>query len=107
MARIWTIVSLLGLLAGCGIKPTRMAKPEDPQGRYRDQIEVAQRLLDQREDWGDRVEWEVKKAGDGWEVTGWRIEHPDRKGPDRYLPWGYSVIEIDSRLVAVKYLRKG
>ena len=84
-----------------------MDKPEDPQGQYRDQIEVARQVLAQKEDWADRAEWEVSKSGDGWEVTAWRVEHPDRKGADRYLPWGYSVIELDNRLVAIHYKRKG
>jgi hypothetical protein len=84
-----------------------MAQPEDPQGRYHDQIEAAKRLLLQKENWADRAEWEVVKTSDGWQLTAWRVEHPDAKGPNRYLPWGYSVIELDSRLVAVGYHHKG
>jgi hypothetical protein len=84
-----------------------MEQPEDPEGRYHDQIQVAKRLLDQKEQWSDRAEWEVRKSGDGWEVIAWRVEYPDRKGPNRYLPWGYSTIELDSRMVAVHYRRKG
>ena len=101
------IALLLVMLAGCGVGTSRMEHPEDPQGRYRDQIAAARRLLDQKEDWADRAEWEVNKSGDGWEVIAWRVEHPERKGPDRYVPWGYSVIELDRRLVAVHYHRKG
>ena len=56
-----------------------MNQPEDPQGRYRDQIAVAKGLLEQKEDWADRAEWEVLQSGDGWEVIAWRVEHPDRK----------------------------
>lgn len=55
----------------------------------------------------DRAEWEVVKAKDGWEVIAWRVEHPECKGPSRYLPWGYSVIELDSRLETIGYRRKG
>ena len=84
-----------------------MAQPEDPQGRYREQIAVAQKLLDQKEPWADRVEWEVLESSNGWEVIAWRVEHPEEKGPNRYLPWGYSVIEVDRRLVTVGYHRKG
>lgn len=84
-----------------------MEQAEDPQGRYREQIAVANRLLRQKEEWADRAEWEVLKSRDGWEVIAWRIEHPEAKGPNRYLPWGYSVIELDSRLVVVGYRRKG
>lgn len=84
-----------------------MAQPEDPQGRYREQISSAQRLLQQKVPWADRAEWEVIKKPEGWEVIAWRVEHPDRKGPDRYLPWGYSVIQLDGRLVTVGYKPKG
>lgn len=104
MARLWKIAVLfIPLLQGCGDAPSRMAHPEDPLGRYREQIAVARRLLDQRSAWADRAEWEVQKNGDGWKLTAWRIEHPERRGPERYVPWGYSVIEIDSRLVATSY----
>ena len=84
-----------------------MAHPEDPQGRYHDQIEAAKRLLEQKENWADRAEWEVLKTGDGWQVIAWRVEHPDAKGSARYLPWGYSVIDLDARLVTINYHRKG
>lgn len=84
-----------------------MEHPDDPQGPYRDQIAAAEQVLEQKEDWANRAEWEVSKTADGWEVIAWRVERPERKGPDRYLPWGYSVIELDGRLVAVHYHRRG
>jgi hypothetical protein len=105
MFRIWMIAVCL-VLSGCGEKPGRMEHPEDPLGRYREQIAVAARVLAQNESWADRAEWEVLKSGDGWRVVAWRIEYPDRKGPDRYLPWGYSVIELDSRMEAMSYRAK-
>jgi hypothetical protein len=107
MHKYWRIAAVLTLLFGCSGRVSRMEQAEDPQGRYRDQITVARRLLAQKEEWADRAEWEVLRAGDGWEVIAWRVEHPERKGAARYLPWGYSVIELDSRLVAVHYVRKG
>ena len=36
-----------------------------------------------------------------------RMEQPESKGPSRYVPWGYSVIELDRRTVAIHYHRKG
>jgi hypothetical protein len=107
MHRCWIVALVLSLLCGCGGETARMEHPEDPQGRYREQIAVAQRLLEQKENWADRAEWEVLKSNDGWEVIAWRVEHPERKGPGRYLPWGYSVIELDRRMVAINYHRKG
>lgn len=84
-----------------------MEHPENPSGRYRTQIAAAQRLLEQKESWANRAEWEVIPKGDAFEVIAWRIEYPDRKGPLRYLPWGYSIILIDSRGTPVEYHRKG
>jgi hypothetical protein len=80
-----------------------MEHPEDPQGPFREQIAVAKRALEQNVDWADRAEWEVHNSGDGWEVIAWRVEHPERKGSERYLPWGYSTIELDRRMVAVHF----
>lgn len=84
-----------------------MSQAEDPQGRYREQIAAGQRVLSQKENWAGRAEWEVVDTGDGWKVIAWRIEHPGAKGAARYLPWGYSVINLDRRLVAIGYQRKG
>jgi len=84
-----------------------MERPEDPHGPFSRQIEVGQHVLQQYENWSDRAEWEVVKTSDGWMLTAWRVEHPDRKGAERYLPWGYSTIELDYRMVAIHYNRKG
>jgi hypothetical protein len=107
MGRHTIILVFCGWLCGCGGPGGRMDHPEDPQGRYREQIAAARALLEQREDWASRAEWEVVETGDGWQVIAWRVERPDRKGAERYLPWGYSEIELDRRLVAVHYHRKG
>ena len=107
MARYWTFALLAALCCGCGPASHRMDHPEDPQGRYHDQIAAARHLLEQKEDWADRAEWEVSRTSDGWEVIAWRIEYPERKGPERYLPWGYSIIDLDNRSVAVHYHSKG
>ena len=92
---------------GCADQVRRMDHAEDPEGQYSAQIQAARRLLGQKEDWVGRAEWEVNKQGDGWEVVAWRVEHPHQKGAMRYLPWGYSVIQLDSRCVPVNYRRKG
>ena len=80
-----------------------MAHPEDPEGRYKVQISAARRLLDQKVDWANRAEWEVQKQGAGWKVYAWRVEHPEAKGPMRYLPWGYFLIELDRNDQPVHY----
>src|SRR5581483_9741172 len=103
MVRAWLTVSALAVLCGCDRNVARMEQPDDPQGPHREQIAAARVLLEQKEDWADRAEWEVEKSGDGWKVIAWRVEHSNQHGPNRYLPWGYSVIELDSRSVAVHY----
>jgi len=97
----------VALLCGCGNRQARMEKPEDPKGRYHEQITAAKKLLEQKENWAERAEWEVSKTRTGWEVIAWRVEHPEKKGPARYLPWGYSIIQLDSRISAIHYERKG
>ncbi|MBI1842477.1 MAG: hypothetical protein HYR88_16690 [Verrucomicrobia bacterium] len=92
---------------GCADQARRMEHPADPDGEYSAQISAARRLLGQKETWAHRAEWEVNRQNDGWEVVAWRVEHPDRRGPLRYLPWGYSVIQLDSRCVPTHYRRKG
>jgi hypothetical protein len=107
MFRHLILLLTLLLLIGCSKRVVRMEHPEDPRGRFKEQIAAAKALLDQKESWGERAEWEVIKTSGGWQVIAWRIEHPDKKGPDRYLPWGYSLIELDSRMVTVGYKAKG
>lgn len=97
---------LLACLCGCG-GASRMDHPDSPQGPYHDQISAARELLEQKEDWADRAEWEVEKTGGGWRVTAWRVIYPNRKGAERYLPWGCSVIDLDRRLMATDYHRHG
>ena len=41
MARFWIIALVLVSLSGCDGRTARMEHPEDPQGRYREQIAVA------------------------------------------------------------------
>lgn len=100
------IIAML-VLVGCSGGSGRMERSEDPQGRYREHIAAAARVLRQEEDWADRAEWEVSPRGDGWVLTAWRVEHPEAKGSARYVPWGYAIIELDRRLVAVGYRKKG
>ena len=102
-----TLILLLALLCGCGGPAHRMDRADDPEGQFKEQIAAAKKLLEQKEQWADRAEWEVVRGDDGWKVTAWRVEHPDKTGSERYLPWGYSVIELDSRMVPVHYRRKG
>ena len=106
MAKGFLISVVLLILAGCGGQASRMEHPENPEGRYREQIATAQRVLAQNEDWADRAEWEVIAKKDGWDVVAWRVEHPEAKGAERYSPAGYSVIQLDNRLTPIHYLPK-
>ena len=57
------------MLCGCEKQSTRMEHPEDPQGRYSEQIAAAKRLLDQKENSANRAEWEAL------EIRGWLGSH--------------------------------
>lgn len=92
---------------GCSKRSVRMEHPADPKGSYAAQISAAKRLLDQREDWADRAEWEVLPLNEGWELIAWRIHYPDKKGPSRYLPWGYATIRLDRNLKPIYYKKRG
>lgn len=81
--------------------------PADPKGSYAAQISAAKRLLDQREDWGERAEWEVLPLKEGWELIAWRIHYPDKTGPSRYLPWGCATIRLDRNLKPIYYKKRG
>jgi hypothetical protein len=102
-----SLLILFLFLCGCSHEIARMREPEDTLGPYREQIAAAKHLLEQKENWADRAEWEVVPQDDGWKVIAWRVEHPEGKGASRYLPWGYSVIQLDRRTIAVDYQRKG
>lgn len=66
-------------------------------------IEAASRAIRQNEDWAARAEYKLKQIPAGWQVTAWRVEHPEAKGNDRYVPWGYRVIVVDRRGKVVEY----
>jgi hypothetical protein len=101
----WIVAVCCLVLTGCD-GSGRMDHPEDPQGRYSQQISVARTVLDRKTDWGSRAEWEVVKTSSGWKVTAWRIEHPNEKGAKRYVPWGYAIIEMDNNM-SPQYYRAG
>ena len=63
----WILLLLCLVLVGCDKQPARMEHPDDPDGPYSEQIAAAKRLLQQKEDWADRAEWEVLPSGDGVE----------------------------------------
>jgi len=51
---------------GCPILRTRKAA-------ITTRIAVANRVLEQKENWAARAEWEVLETGDGWKVIAWRV----------------------------------
>lgn len=87
-------------LAGCGsedVDPTHYTTEQ------KDAIDAAARAVRQYEDWAARAEYKIQQHGDGWQVTAWRVEHPEAKGNARYVPWGYRTILIDRRGKVAEY----
>ena len=87
--------ALVTLVCGCGSGDIAHAARYYEKTPEKGPVESAVRCIDQKEDWGDKAEYAVAKAGDGWVVTAWRVEYPTAKGPDRYKPWGFRVITLD------------
>lgn len=88
------------LLSGCA--PAEV-DPSSYTAEQKDAIDASARAVRQYEDWADRAEYRIQKHRDGWQVTAWRVEHPEAKGNARYLPWGYRVIVVDRRGKVAEY----
>ena len=77
--------------------------PRDLSDRERQVITVARRAVAQHEDWLDRAEFRIERSRSLWHVTAWRVEHPEAKGNNRYVPWGSRRILIDDQDNVVEY----
>jgi hypothetical protein len=95
------LLLVVGVLApGCG---PGEADPASYTAEQKDVIAEASRAVRQYEDWSDRAEYKIQKHPAGWQVTAWRVEHPEAKGNARYVPWGYRVIVVDRRGKVIEY----
>jgi hypothetical protein len=101
MARCWIIFVLVALRMRREAR--RMEQPENPARPLPRAVAVAKQLLEKKP-WADRAEWEVLESRHGWEVIAWRVRH--RNARTRRYALGYSVIEVDRRMMAVRYRRK-
>lgn len=81
-------------------------QPVKLSARESEMIAIARRTLDQQEDWVDKAEFKIAKRSGGYEVTAWKIVHPEAKGNLRYVPWGRSTMLIEDNGRVVEY-RKG
>ncbi len=95
-----------GLLAGhlfLGCGSNRGADPAGYSMAEKDAIAAATRAVRQNEDWAARAEYRIQSHASGWQVTAWRVEHPEASGNARYVPWGYRTIVVDRRGKVVAY----
>lgn len=69
-------------------------------------ISIARRTLDQQEDWAAKAEFKIVKRSGGYEVTAWKVVHPEAKGNLRYVPWEKSTLLIEDNGRVIEY-RKG
>lgn len=69
-------------------------------------ISIARRTLDQQEDWATKAEFKIAKRSGGYEVTAWKVVHPEAKGNLRYVPWEKSTLLIEDNGRVIEY-RKG
>jgi hypothetical protein len=92
-------------LTGCSPSQSESGGSEQSafKGEEREVVDAAARAVRQFDDWGSRVEYTTKKTPSGWQVTAWRVEHPEAKGNARYVPWGFRVIVVDRRGKVIDY----
>ena len=94
---------LIGLgLAACS---DRSSDPGKLGAKEKEIVEVARRAVEQYEDWAGQAEYKIQRDGSGWQVTAWKVVHPEAKGNLRYVPWGRSTIRIDERGKVAEYRR--
>jgi hypothetical protein len=67
---------------------------------------IARKAVSQFDDWADRAEFKIVRKGTEWQVTAWRVEHPDETGNKRYVPWGRREIVIDDAGKVLSYSNK-
>ena len=58
--------------------------------RDSDIIALVRRTLEQQEDWVAKAEFKIAKRSGGYEVTAWKVVHPEAKGNLHHLPLRYS-----------------
>lgn len=86
---------------GCGSDAE--VDPSTYTAAQKDAIAAATRAVRQNEDWASLAEYRIKSHASGWQVTAWRLVHPEAKGNARYVPWGYRTIVVDRRGQVVEY----
>lgn len=99
-------IGLLGLLSllggpGCGSNPE--IDPASYTPAQKDAIATARRAVRQNEDWAELAEYRIQSHASGWQVTAWRVVHPEAKGNARYVPWGYRTIVVDRNGRVIEY----
>ena len=99
-----SLLLFIALLAvSCSKSPE---KPAVLTVKEKEILAIARRTLDQQEDWLDKAEFKLVHRSGGYEVTAWKVVHPEAKGNLRYVPWGRSTMLIEENGRVVEY-RKG
>lgn len=81
-------------------------QPVKLSARESEILAIARRTVAQQEDWVDKAEFKIVKRSGGYEVTAWKIVHPEAKGNLRYVPWGRATLLIEDHGRVIEY-RKG
>ncbi len=93
---------VLAATTGC----SRITSAPDIPAAERDRIvKIAEHAVATNDTWADHATYEVKRIGQGWEVTVWRIEGHDVLGRRLFTPGGFRVIKIDEHGNVTNYYR--
>jgi len=97
--------ALMMMALGLGACSDPSSDPGKLSAKEKEIVETARRAVEQYEDWADQAEYKIQRQDPGWQVTAWKVVHPEAKGNLRYVPWGRSTILVDERGKVAEYRR--
>ena len=98
-----SVVAALVVATTFGCKDTAPPEADIPPSVRRELEAAALAVLASKEDWSARAEFRIRKDGDDWLVTAWRVENPSAKGDSRYVPWGARTMVLDRNYRVTSY----
>ncbi len=96
---LWTgcCVAFLGCSSG------GKSWPPTPRSEEEKQIITAVERAVLRQDQWDNIACVATKQKGGWQVTAWKVVHPEARGRNRCVPWSVRKLTMDERGTVLDY----